>query len=78
MRRLLVILPVLLVVLRMEAQDSLNLKKYYRSPLADDMPITFASNFGELRANRFHAGLDFRVGGVPGAKLYAIYIAYCC
>jgi murein DD-endopeptidase MepM/ murein hydrolase activator NlpD len=62
------------MLVQLGAQE--NLKGYYRSPLADDMPITFASNFGELRANRFHAGLDFRVGGVPGAKLYAVADGY--
>jgi len=62
------------MVIPLYAQD--NLKGYYRSPLADDMPILFAGNFGELRANRFHAGLDFRVGGVPGAKLYAVAEGY--
>jgi murein DD-endopeptidase MepM/ murein hydrolase activator NlpD len=31
-----------------------------------------SANFGELRANHFHSGIDLRVGGAPGAKVYAI------
>ena len=28
-----------------------------------DREISLAGNYGELRGGRFHAGLDFRVGG---------------
>jgi hypothetical protein len=31
-----------------------------------------SANFGELRTNHFHAGIDLRVGGAPGAKVYAV------
>jgi murein DD-endopeptidase MepM/ murein hydrolase activator NlpD len=31
-----------------------------------------SANFGELRANHFHSGIDLRVGGVSGEKVYAI------
>jgi hypothetical protein len=31
-----------------------------------------SANFGELRSNHFHAGIDLRVGGMPGAKVFAI------
>jgi murein DD-endopeptidase MepM/ murein hydrolase activator NlpD len=31
-----------------------------------------SANFGELRPNHFHSGIDLRVGGAPGAKVYAI------
>lgn len=74
MKKTLVILSAILMVVQLRAQE--NLKGYYRSPLSEDTPISFASNFGELRANRFHAGLDFRVGGVSGAKLYAVADGY--
>ncbi len=47
---------------------------YYRSPL--DIPLSLSANFGELRPNHLHSGLDFRVGGVPGAKLYAVAEGY--
>jgi hypothetical protein len=31
-----------------------------------------SANFGELRSNHFHSGIDLRVGGAPGAEVYAI------
>jgi murein DD-endopeptidase MepM/ murein hydrolase activator NlpD len=42
----------------------------YRFPL--DRTLSISANFGELRAGHFHAGIDLRVGGVSGAKIYAI------
>ena len=33
--------------------------------------IDLSSGFGDLRANRFHAGLDLRTGGQVGAKVYS-------
>jgi len=47
-----------------------DLSKYYRSPL--DIPISLSGNYGEFRSNHFHTGFDMRVGGVVGAKLYAV------
>ena len=44
--------------------------RYYRSPL--DIPINLSGNYGEFRSNHFHTGYDMRVGGVVGAKLYAV------
>ncbi len=76
MRRLIPYLFLLLAALNLQAQDSTALARYYRSPLAADMPLLLASNFGELRPNHFHAGLDFRVGGAPGAKLFAVADGY--
>lgn len=46
----------------------------YHPPL--DIPLILASNFGELRPNHFHMGLDFKTGGVTGKKLYAIKEGY--
>ncbi|MDR1172553.1 MAG: M23 family metallopeptidase [Bacteroidales bacterium] len=31
-----------------------------------------SANFGELRSNHFHSGIDLRVGGAPGARVFAI------
>ncbi|MDR1593915.1 MAG: M23 family metallopeptidase [Prevotellaceae bacterium] len=42
----------------------------YRFPL--DRTLSMSANFGELRTNHFHAGIDLRVGGASGAKVYAI------
>lgn len=51
--------------------DSLNIKG---KPL--DLPISFSGNYGELRGGRFHAGLDFRVGGKVGDRIYSIDEGY--
>ncbi len=74
MQRLLLYIYCLFATSILSAQDTT--AHYYRSPLSVDMPILLSANFGELRGNHFHAGLDFRVGGVPGAKLYAIADGY--
>ena len=36
-----------------------------------DFPITFSGNFGEIRANHFHGGLDFKTGGTIGKPVRA-------
>ncbi|MBI2281845.1 MAG: M23 family metallopeptidase [Bacteroidetes bacterium] len=45
-------------------------KDYFRSPL--DIPLILSGNFGELRNNHFHSGLDIKTQGVEGLKVYAI------
>lgn len=37
-----------------------------------DFPITFSGNFGEIRSNHFHGGLDFKTGGVIGKPVHAL------
>ncbi|MBL57174.1 MAG: peptidase M23 [Flavobacteriales bacterium] len=44
-------------------------KGYFRPPL--DIPLYLAGNFGELRSNHFHAGIDIKTEGVIGKKVYA-------
>ncbi len=39
------------------------------SPL--DVPLYLSANFGELRANHFHSGVDFKTQGRTGLKVYA-------
>lgn len=41
-----------------------------------DFPMTFAGNFGEIRANHFHGGLDFKTGGVIGKPVRALANGY--
>ncbi|MCD8293569.1 MAG: M23 family metallopeptidase [Prevotellaceae bacterium] len=41
-----------------------------------DFPITFAGNFGEIRADHFHGGLDFKTGGVEGKPVRALADGY--
>lgn len=42
----------------------------YHPPL--DIPLVLAANFGELRPNHFHMGLDFKTNGRIGYNLYSI------
>jgi len=37
----------------------------------DVKPMSLSGNYGELRGNHFHGGVDFRIGGVVGAPVYA-------
>lgn len=46
----------------------------YRSPL--DIPLLLSANFGELRNNHFHAGIDIKTGGVEGKPVYSIADGY--
>lgn len=46
----------------------------YRYPLA--VPMNLSGNYGELRSNHFHGGIDFRIGGVVGAPVYATESGY--
>ena len=41
-----------------------------------DFPLTFSGNFGELRSNHFHGGLDFKTGGVIGKPVRALSDGY--
>ncbi|MES2629986.1 MAG: M23 family metallopeptidase, partial [Bacteroidota bacterium] len=42
---------------------------YFRSPL--DIPLYLSGNFGELRTNHFHTGLDIKTEGREGLNVYA-------
>src|SRR5208337_1751442 len=46
----------------------------FASPL--DIPILLSSNFGELRMDQFHFGIDIKTGGVSGLNVYAIDSGY--
>lgn len=41
-------------------------------------PMTFSGNFGELRADHFHGGLDFKTGGVTGKEVRALADGHIC
>jgi len=49
-------------------------KNLFRNPL--DIPITLAANFGELRANHFHMGLDIRTEHRENLPVYAAADGY--
>lgn len=46
----------------------------YAWPL--DSPLTITGNYGELRPNHFHAGLDFSTGGKLNQSVYATAAGY--
>ncbi len=41
-----------------------------------DIPLFLSGNFGELRSNHFHAGLDIKTQGNEGLKVYAVDDGY--
>lgn len=46
-----------------------------------DFPLTLSGNFGEIRSNHFHGGLDFKTGNVIGKPVLAMadgYITRIC
>ncbi len=47
-----------------------NAKFDYHPPLK--IPLILSANFGELRPNHFHMGLDFKTNGKEGYNLYSI------
>jgi hypothetical protein len=46
----------------------------FSSPL--DIPLYLSGNFGELRPDHFHSGLDFKTQGVTGKSVYAVAEGY--
>ena len=41
-----------------------------------DFPLYLSGNFGELRPNHFHGGLDFKTQGVEGKPVHSIEDGY--
>lgn len=46
----------------------------YHSPL--EIPLILSANFGEIRPNHFHMGIDFKTKGVEGQKILSIEEGY--
>ena len=46
----------------------------YGSPL--DIPLYLSSNFGEIRADHFHSGIDIKTQGTIGHRVYSIERGY--
>lgn len=68
-RNLLVMAATFLSSLTSIAQDKFPVG-YFDSPL--DIPLLLAGNFGELRNNHFHGGLDIKTEGTEGKNVYAV------
>ena len=59
-------------VISVQAQDSISAK--FCSPF--DFPLQSSANFGELRPNHFHNGLDIKTQGVVGKPIHSIADGY--
>ena len=72
------ILFLVTVCFSLHAQDNIQNRQYpkdfFRYPM--DLPPTTAGTFGELRANHFHAGLDFKTNQAIGIPLHAVADGY--
>ena len=42
-----------------------------------DFPLTLSGNFGEIRSNHFHGGLDFKTGGTIGKPVFPLKAIFC-
>lgn len=66
------------LMLSLKAQDIVQSKTYpkgvFQYPL--DLPPSTAGSFGELRANHFHSGLDFRTNRRTGYPVHAAMYGY--
>lgn len=54
--------------------QNISVKDSFTGPLK--LPFAFSGNFGELRANHFHSGLDFRTQGQTGIPVHAVKDGY--
>jgi len=76
-RKDLLITSFIFLSLYLHAQQSSYPKYYFRNPL--NIPIKLAANFGELRPNHWHMGLDIRTDQKENLPVYAAangYIAH--
>lgn len=63
--------------LQSQAQPAQYLKNYFRNPVG--IPLELSANFGELRPNHWHMGLDIRTNAKENYPVYAAaegYIAH--
>ncbi|MGG7035498.1 MAG: M23 family metallopeptidase [Flavobacterium sp.] len=49
-------------------------KEYFKSPV--DIPLLLSGNFGELRKNHFHSGLDIKTQQREGLNVFAVADGY--
>ncbi|WP_242696032.1 M23 family metallopeptidase [Desertivirga brevis] len=77
LQRALTLLTFSVLQLSAFAQESSSIKSYpneFRPPL--DLRPSIAGSFGEIRANHFHSGLDFRTNQREGYPVYAVADGY--
>ncbi len=66
MPKILTFILIVFFSLQLSAQNNYD----FRNPL--DIPLYLSGNFGELRSNHFHSGLDIKTEGKEGLKVYAV------
>ena len=62
----------LLCTCSLKAQDSI--ANSWKKPI--DLPILLSGNFGELRSNHFHSGIDFKTEGRVGKVVNTVHDGY--
>lgn len=62
------LIPLLFLCTFLKAQNKYP-QDYFKSPL--EIPLVLAGNFGELRSNHFHSGLDIKTQQRQGLKVHA-------
>lgn len=65
---------VLLMLLSIQASAQNEQKNKFLAPL--DFSLVLSGNFGEIRSNHFHGGLDFKTQGVSGKRVLALADGY--
>ena len=66
MKNIVFVVLLLLSAMQIQAQDA---TPDFVAPLGIDLLLS--ANFGELRSNHFHSGVDFKTQGRTGLKVYA-------
>jgi len=67
-------IAVFLLLCGMQVHSQNNSQARFTPPF--DFPLYLSGNFGEIRANHFHGGLDFKTQGASGKKVLAIADGY--
>src|SRR3954470_17567262 len=65
---------ILFVVISFMATGQSYPKGYFRNPL--DIPISLSGNFGELRPNHYHMGIDIKTNKHENLPVYAAAEGY--
>lgn len=70
MQRLILALTLHLFIIQLISQNSIR----YRPPM--DIPMYLSGNFGEIRTDHFHSGIDIKTRGVTGQEVHSIEEGY--
>ena len=74
MMRRIYILSFLIMILFLHPSRAQEIDTTFRVPF--DFELLLSGNFGELRSNHFHAGLDFKTQGAVGRKIMCVADGY--